>query len=301
MRIKVLLISIIISCAITGCKNSSQKQQSEMTVQPINSLENVFKEAYANKETLYSLIRKDIIKERIIREYSSNFYEKAFNYSVFCYEIVYKDKKYIANGTLTRIGDENVELIYDPTSDLLTVQIVEQDRMVQSDGEIHYNTEGWVIDTHDVKNEFGEVVETECVALYKIDGIEYSYSKHKFVLVLRWNYLTLWTNEFGSLSDVESIQIKDHDSGEVYNIVYDERHHHQNGGAMNDDIGVFIARENMGNFIRLVSKLTNFSILIKSNYDDSVLISRPQNFNNIADVYQQIIANTEKMRNNENK
>lgn len=328
MKVRIFILFIINGFILAGCGNSPQKQQEKTVVQQINPLEKKFKgiialdSIYHNDEkritfkqrndSLRYFIYTDVVKKRILHSTSQKYFDKLsslITYSisdpVIFFEVKYEDSAYkylVYNGYMERrAGTPTLELNYKPKDNMFTCSLMENGRVVQSDGEIHYNTEGWSIDTHDVKNEFGEVVETECVAGYTIDGIEYSYSKYKFALVLRWNYLTLWTNEFGSLSDVESIQIKDHDSGKIYNIRYDERHHHQNGGAMNDDIGVFIVKENMGDFIRLVSGLTNFSILIKSNYDDSVLISKPENFNNIADAYQQIIVNTQKLRENENK
>ena len=306
LSIIILLSFLLISCSNNRAKEEADRIRIQDSIDAIqvmkgSSIEKECKIAYENKKTLYDLIRIDKVKERIIKEYSQKFYDKVVHYVQVVSPITYEQGKYYGEGWEAHLFGNIAKLSYSPTNDELTISLSIDGRIVQSDGEIHYNTEGWSIDTHDVKNEFGEVVETECVAGYTIDGIEYSYSKYKFALVLRWNYLTLWTNEFGSLSDVESIQIKDHDSGKIYNIRYDERHHHQNGGAMNDDIGVFIVKENMGDFIRLVSGLTNFSILIKSNYDDSVLISKPENFNNIADAYQQIIVNTQKLRENVNK
>lgn len=334
-KIKLLTITLVFlfSYVLVGCGNSSSKQQTAQGIQQEFPLEEIFNKFYAeavedykrtakddakplgryglDTDAVHKMLQDSIVKNKLIYLKSQAYYDmildrffydmnttvayirnnKGYNYSILLYTC-YGD---------VRMDMPSLKLTYYPEMDILDIVFKIDGRIVQSDGEIHYNTEGWRINTHDVKNEFGEVIETECVASYTIDGVEYSYSKYKFALVLRWNYLTLWTNEFGDLSDVESIQIKDHDSGKIYNIRYDERHHHQNGGAMNDDIGVFIGKENMGDFIRLVSGLTNFSILIKSNYDDSVLISKPENFNNIADVYQQIIVNTQKLIENENK
>ena len=214
MKLHYLFIVLIVCCFTISCGNSSKKQQTEVTTQQLNPFEKVFKEAYEKKETLYELIRKDIVKERIIEEYSTNFYNKALDYTVFAYEIVYKDGKYTAFGSLTRLDGTSVDLIYEPTSDLLTVKIMEDGRNVQSDGEIHYNTEGWEI--HYPKDEFNEDIKSEPFLFYSLMGdTEVRALKLCITIVPKVNGMSFYTNEFYS----SGYDISKHSVNHVANFV----------------------------------------------------------------------------------
>lgn len=297
-KMKLLTITLVslFSCVLAGCGNSSPKQQAIQNTQKEYPLAQIFKEAYGKGETLSHLLRNEMVKERIIKEYNTNFYNKALEYAIFVYDLVYKDGKYIANGTSTRLGDESVDLTYDPTSDLLTVQIMEQDRIVQRDGEIYYNTEGWDVNVYEEKNDFNEVVKREPISRYLIRGKEYTYSKNKFVLVMRLNYITLWTNEDNMMTGVKDIRVKDHDSGTIYNIAFDQPFFHKNGGAMNADIGVAIFDKNEADFINLISGLNNYTISIRSESGELLTLTNPENFNNIRDVYLKLVQMWEDMK-----
>lgn len=298
MKRHYLFIVLIVCCFTISCGNSSKKQQTEVTTQQVNPFEMVFKEACEKKETLYDLIRKDIIKERIIREYSANFYNKALEYTVFAYEIIYKDGKYTAFGSLTRLAGTSVDLIYDPTSDLLTVKIMEEDRLVQSDGEVHYNTEGWHMGIDEYKNDFGEIEKREAASGYMIltkDGEGYTELNQKdFMVVMRTYCITLWTDKFGGLEKVKDIRIKDHDSGIIYNISFDRPFQNEEKRWFTS-IGVYMFGENMRKFIDTISSLENYTISIRSDYGNNVIINNPENFNNIKDVYMKLLENQKEL------
>lgn len=325
MNIKMKLLTItfvsLLSYTLVGCGNSPQKQQTEIT----NPLEIAFKKVRMfdsicrnckdditwsqMKDSIRYFIYTDIVKARILNLTSQKYFDKlaalitcsiddpVIIFNVDYEDSIYKYRVYKCNID-RRMGCPTIELNYDPQYDCLTSTLMENGRIVQPDGEIHYNTEGWDIELIQTKNEFGEVDKTFYSAQYVINSEE-TWDLDKFVTLVMENAIILWTNELGDLSDINTILIKDHDSGKVYNIQYDERYH--NSSRRNDDdIGVVLSDENMFNFMDLISGLTNFSILIKSNYDVSVLIPRPENFNNIKDVYNQIITNTIEMRNDGN-
>lgn len=291
MKLHPLFIALIVSCFTISCGNSSKNQQSEATTQQINPLEKVFKEAYDKKETLYDLVRKDIIKERIISEYSTNFYNKALEYVVFAYEIVYKDGKYAAYGSLTRLDETSVDLTYEPISDLLTVRIKEEDMPVQSNGEVHYNTEGWHISYEDYKNDFGEIVRREPVAGYRIENEEDELlAPDKIFFVVRPQYLTLWTNLWGSNDSVKDIRIKDNITDKIYMIDFEDHYHLKNEGLYRDNIGVFIFGDEYKKFIQLISSLDDYVISIRSVYGQNLILRNPENLNNILDAYKKILS-----------
>lgn len=291
MKLHPLFIALIVSCFTISCGNSSKNQQSEATTQQINPLEKVFKEAYDKKETLYDLVRKDIIKERIISEYSTNFYNKALEYVVFAYEIVYKDGKYAAYGSLTRLDETSVDLTYEPISDLLTVRIKEEDMPVQSNGEVHYNTEGWHISYENYKNDFGEIVRSEPVAGYGIDNEEDELlAPDKIFFVVRPQYLTLWTNLWENYDSVKDIRIKDNVTDNIYKVEFDEHYHFEKEDFYNDNIGVFISGDRYMYFLQLINKLEDYTISIRSVEGQNLIIRNPENFNNILNVYKKVLS-----------
>lgn len=292
MKLHYLFIALIVCCFTISCGNSSKKQQTEVTTQQVNPFEKVFKEAYEKKETLYELIRKDIVKERIIEEYSTNFYNKALDYTVFAYEIVYKDGKYTAFGSLTRLDGTSVDLIYEPTSDLLTVKIMEDGRNVQSDGEIHYNTEGWEI--HYPKDEFNEDIKSEPFLFYSLMGdTEVRALKLCITIVPKVNGMSFYTNEFYSSGyDIKQILVKDNNSGKVYSLNYDKLINND-AGIWFRDIGVVMYGTNFNDFVNLISSLSDYTISIGNENDENVVIKNPENLCNIRDAIEKYLINNE--------
>lgn len=292
MKLHYLFLVLSVCCFTISCGNSSKKQQTEVTTQQVNPFEMVFKEACEKKETLYDLIRKDIIKERIIREYSANFYNKALEYTVFAYEIIYKDGKYTAFGSLTRLAGTSVDLIYDPTSDLLTVKIMEDGRNVQSDGEIHYNTEGWEI--HYPKDEFNEDIKSEPFLFYSLMGdTEVRALKLCITIVPKVNGMSFYTNEFYSSGyDIKQILVKDNNSGKVYSLNYDKLINND-AGIWFRDIGVVMYGTNFNDFVNLISSLSDYTISIGNENDENVVIKNPENLCNIRDAIEKYLINNE--------
>lgn len=292
MKLHYLFIVLIVCCFTISCGNSSKKQQTEVTTQQLNPFEKVFKEAYEKKETLYELIRKDIVKERIIEEYSTNFYNKALDYTVFAYEIVYKDGKYTAFGSLTRLDGTSVDLIYEPTSDLLTVKIMEDGRNVQSDGEIHYNTEGWEI--HYPKDEFNEDIKSEPFLFYSLMGdTEVRALKLCITIVPKVNGMSFYTNElYSSGYDIKQILVKDNNSGKVYSLNYDKLINND-AGIWFRDIGVVMYGTNFNDFVNLISSLSDYTISIGNENDENVVIKNPENLCNIRDAIEKYLINNE--------
>ena len=292
MKLHYLFIVLIVCCFTISCGNSSKKQQTEVTTQQLNPFEKVFKEAYEKKETLYELIRKDIVKERIIEEYSTNFYNKALDYTVFAYEIVYKDGQYTAFGSLTRLDGTSVDLIYEPTSDLLTVKIMEDGRNVQSDGEIHYNTEGWEI--HYPKDEFNEDIKSEPFLFYSLMGdTEVRALKLCITIVPKVNGMSFYTNEFYSSGyDIKQILVKDNNSGKVYSLNYDKLINND-AGIWFRDIGVVMYGTNFNDFVNLISSLSDYTISIGNENDENVVIKNPENLCNIRDAIEKYLINNE--------
>lgn len=297
-KIKLLTITFVsfFSCILIGCGNSSTKQESETTTQQENLLVTVFKETLAKKESFFELIRKDVVKERIINDYSQNFYDKLCQQIQVSSPISYTDGKYEGNGTGGRYGSGEAYLSYTPANDIFTINFTIGGETIQRDGEVYYNTEGWDVNVYEEKNDFNEVVNREPISRYFIKGKEYTYSKYKLVLVMRLNYITLWTNEDNMMTGVKDIRVKDHDSGTIYNIAFDQPFFHKNGGAMNADIGVVIFDKNEADFINLISSLNNYTISIRSESGELLTLTNPENFNNIRDVYLKLVQMWEDMK-----
>lgn len=301
---KIVTFITLLTFMLVGCKNNQAKEQAKATQDSstiINEsrtpLDEACEAAYNKKETLYELIRIPVVKEYIIKEYSSKFYNKLINTVHVTSPIKYTNGVYEVSGISK--GDGSAYFTYCPTKNQLNIDLTINGYTIQPDGNMQFNTEGWRFETLQNKNEFGEVLNLFVGAEFVIKNEGDSYSGNKLVVTVYPDAIILWTNDFGGLCEVESIQIKDHDSGKIYNISYDESYHHRPGGLRNDDIGVIMTKSNGANFINIVSGLTNYSILLKSDYNTSVLIQKPQNLANIIDVYERIITETKELSANE--
>lgn len=298
-KMKLLTITLVslFSCVLAGCGNSSPKQQAIQDTQKEYPLAQIFKEAHAKGETLYDLLRNEVVKERIIKEYSLNYYDKMLQYVQIVAPVEYKDNVYTCfGGEQHNVPETRADVTYNPTNDCLEIKLIKERRTVQSNGEVYYNTEGWDVNVYEEKNDFNEVVNREPISRYLIRGKEYTYSANKFVLVMRLNYITLWTNEDNMMTGVKDIRVKDHDSGTIYNIAFDQPFFHKNGGAMNADIGVFIFDKNEADFINLISGLNNYTISIRNESGELLILTNPENFNNIRDVYLKLVQMWEDMK-----
>lgn len=289
----------MIGCFTISCGNSSKNQQAEATTQQVNPFEKVFKEAYKKKETLYELLKNDIVKERIIKEYSQKYYDKMVQYVQVVAPIEYKNNVYTCfGGEQHNVIDTRADVTYNPLTDLLEINLIKERRIIQHDGEVYYNTEGWYLGIDEYKNDFGEIEKKEAVSGYMIltkDGEGYTELNQKdFMVVMRTYCITLWTDKFGGLDNVKDIRIKDHDSGKIYNISFDEPYKNDKERWFYS-IGVYMLGENMRNFINIISSLDNYTISIRSDYGNNVIINNPENFNNIKDVYMKLIENQKEL------
>lgn len=294
MNHKILItISLIIGSLAMSCINSNQKQQSKTNVIPKNPVEQVFKEISSSNKTLEELLKNEIIKERIIRDYSNNFYDKLLNYMQILGSsiVTYEQGIYKCNAIGMGIYyNHTINCSYSPSYDELNIEFKIDGRKVQSNGELYYNTEGWNFGMDEYKNDFDEIVKREPVAMYKINGAENSFSQNKFAVAIRTYAITLWTNELGSLYEIKSIRIKDNKTGIIYNIDYNEHYRYENR-IMNDNIGVYMYGDNAVKFMSIVSRLDDYTISIKGYYEDyeeNVIIKNPKNLSNIIEVYKQL-------------
>lgn len=320
--LKIIVFAYFLSSVLAGCGNSPNKQQAE-SVYPlkeifnkiyIDAVEDYKKTAKDNAESLeryglntdvvYKMLQDSIVKNRLINFKSQAYYEMIL--SRFFYDMnttfayIQNDGKYFIllyeDYGHVRVNMPGTVLTYNPETDELNIETTIDGRVVQPDGKVHYNTEGWDVDIWEEKNDFNEVVNREPISAYLIAGKEYTYSKNKFALVMRLNYITLWTNEDNMVTGVKDIRVKDHDSGTIYNIAFDQPFFHKNGGAMNADIGVAIFDKNEADFINLISGLNNYTISIRSESGELLTLTNPENFNNIRDVYLKLVQMWENMK-----
>ena len=304
MNHKILItISLIIGSLAMSCINSNQKQQSKTNVIQENPVEQVFKEISSSNKTLEELLKNDIIKERIIRDYSNNFYDKLLNYMQILGSsiVTYEQGMYKCNAIGMGIYyNHTINCSYSPSYDELNIEFKIDGRKVQSNGELYYNTEGWNFGMDEYKNDFDEIVKREPVAMYKINGAENSFSQNKFAVAIRTYAITLWTNELGSLYEIKSIRIKDNKTGTIYNIDYNEHYRYENR-IMNDNIGVYMYGDNAVKFMSIVNRLDDYTISIKGyykDYEENIIIKNPKNLSNIIENYRQL---EETQRNFKNK
>lgn len=276
-----------------SCGNSSKNQQTEATTQQVNPLEKVFKEAYEKKETLYELLRQDIVKKRIIEEYSQKYYDKMVQYVQIVTPIEYKNNVYTCfGGEQHNVPDTRADVTYNPLTDQLEIRLIKERRVIQHNGEIHYNTEGWEIQYP--KDEFNEDIKSEPFLFYSLMGDrEIRALKLCITIVPKVNGMSFYTNEFNSGYDIKQILIKDNISGKIYNLYYDKLINN-NAGNWFRDIGVVMYGTNLNNFVNLVSSLSDYTISIGNENDENVVIKNPKNLCNIRDAIEKLLMNNEK-------
>lgn len=301
-----LLFFLLASCNSNRSKEQAEadrirKQDSIAAIQEIRgpSIEKECKLAYESKKTLHDLIRMDKVKERIMKQYSPLFYDKAVYYTQVVTPITYDNGIYKCSGWEAHASGNNIELAYSSTDDELTVNIALENKKVQSNGEIYYNTEGWEFGIDNYENDFGEIEKKEAVAMYEIltpkgEGFT-EFHQRNFAVVVRPNCITFWTDKFGGLSKVKDVRIKDHNSGNIYDLSFNEPFKNDSHGNWFTSIGGFMFGENMNYFINVVSSLQSYTISIRSNYDDNVIISNPKNLSKIKDVHMKILQNQKKL------
>lgn len=321
MKVRLSILFIISGFIFAGCGNSPQKQQKKVVVQQINPLEKVFKEIialdsiYHNdkkritweqfNDSLRYFIYADVVKKRILHSTSQRYFDKlssfitySINDPVIFFEAKYEDGAYkylVYNGNMERRTDTpTLELSYKPEDNMFTCSLMENGRVVQSDGEIHYNTEGWKLKYR--TDEFDEDITSQPMVYYSLmadyDLIPYA---HIWILVGWTGRLLLVTNDFGYDSfDISKILIKDNDSGRIYNIAFNDNYFAKGDGALYNDIGVGMWGENRDNFINIVTELKDYSISFINENGENRVIKNPKNLCNICDAIEKFLMNNEK-------
>lgn len=293
MKLHYLFVALIVCCFTISCGNSSKKQQTEVTTQQVNPFEKVFKDAYEKKETLYELLRKDIVKERIIEEYSQKYYDKMVQYVQIVAPIEYNNNVYTCfGGEQHNVPDTRADVTYDPLTDQLEIRLIKERRVIQHNGEIHYNTEGWEI--HYPKDEFNEDIKSEPFLFYSLKGdSEVKSLKLCITIVPKVNGMSFYTNEFYSSGyDIKQILVKDNNSGKVYSLNYDKLINND-AGIWFRDIGVVMYGTNFNDFVNLISSLSDYTISIGNENDENVVIKNPENLCNIRDAIEKYLINNE--------
>ena len=289
MKLYVLLATLIIGCITFSC-TKSPKQQAETATQQVNPLEKVFKEALAQEKNLYDLVRMNIIKERIITEYSQKFYDKFFHYVQVVPSISYEDNMYKCEGWEAHLSGNIAKLTYNPTNDQLIASLTLEGRIVQPDGNIHYNTEGW--EQRYDKDEFDEDIKSQPMAYYDLVADYNLVPYHHICIIIAKGGMILSTNDFVySSANISKILIKDNDSGKVYNIAFDETYY-QGGGAGSmryNEVGVIMRWENISKFVNIVTSLTNYSIAFINENDENKVVKNPKDLKNIRDAIQKFV------------
>lgn len=178
-------------------------------------------------------------------------------------EVKYEDNiyKYLIC-TNEYIEPISAELTYNSQYDQLTINWVENGRTIQSDGEVHYNTEGWEL--HYAQDDFGEDIKTEPVATYALittfsgaPGIELGVyiAKASYLCMILFTEELDW-KDMSADSEISKILIKDHNSDKVYNITFDD-YYYKSGVSFYDYIGVILYGEKLWNFVDIIAPLKN--------------------------------------------
>lgn len=292
-KIKLLTITLVflLSYVLVGCGNSSKNQQTEATAQQINPLEKVFKETYEEKGSLFELIRKDAVKERIINDYSQNFYDKMCEQIQVASPISYTNGEYEGHGTGGRYASGKANLSYSPSDDILSINFTIGGEVIQHDGEVYYNTEGWELKY--LKDEFNEDIKSQPMAYYYLAGDRDLIPFADIWTLAAWNGVIIFcTNKFGNSSvEIGKILIKDNDSGKIYNVAFNDKYYSDGEGALYNDIGVTLWGENATQFMNLITSLSDYSISFINENGDNRVVKNPQNLCNIKNAIKKFIVN----------
>lgn len=167
MKLHYLFLALSVCCFTISCGNSSKNQQTEVTTQQVNPLEEAFKEIKILKDScdksilnknwsvlddqVRDFVQTEIIKNKIIQDKSNRYFDKLvalatdkLNHPI---EVKYENNTYkyviLTIDGITPVS--TAELIYIPESNQFSINFTENGRNVQSDGKVHYNTEGWEI------------------------------------------------------------------------------------------------------------------------------------------------------------
>ncbi len=295
MKHNFLLIVLMIVFFNISCKNSPYQQQTDVEAQQEKSLKKIFKEAYANKESFRKLLENNLVKERIINEYSAKYYNKALELTIFDYGINYDGNIYSASASVTRILDDGtVDLTYNPDSDILIIEMTEKKREIRSNGEVYYNTEGWEINYP--KDEFDDDITSQPILSYRIsDNSELVTYNPIWIAITVINNgksvaCCLCTNLFNySSRKIAKILIKDNINGKIYNIEYDKPYNESYTDFRYSDVGVIMYNDKVLQFIDIVSGLKNYTISFINEDEENAVVKNPQNLKNIRDAFEDFI------------
>lgn len=299
-----LLFSLFASCSN---KHTSESNIQEQVTTNINPLEEAFKEIKILKDScdkilltdtkvwsvlndqVYNFIQKDVVKNRIIQEKSRAYFDKlallGSERITMKVEVKYENGiyKYLIH-THEGIIPISAELTYDSQYDKLTVNWIDNGRIVQSDGEIHYNTEGWTVLYE--KDDFGEDIKSSAVAYYNSYG-EFTVQivrldNGELAGILTINKLT---NDNVYLYLIEKFLIKDNLSGKIYNIPFEKSYNEDPHGDRPLDFNgahVLLGPNNLQQFINLVTTIKDYTIAFKYG-KSSAFVKNPQSLKNIQD------------------
>ncbi len=321
MNAKINLLGIVFicffSCGLIGCGNSSNKQQAESAY----PLKEIFNKIYAEAvedykrtakddarplerygldiDTVHKMLQDSIVKNQLIYSKSQAYYDMILNRffydmnSTFAY--IQNDGKYFIllyeDYGHVRVNMPGSVLTYNPDTDKLDIETTIDGRVVQSDGEIYYNTEGWELKYN--KDEFDEDIKSQPMAYYSLMA-DYDLVPYADIWIgAFWNgVILLCTNDFGYSSiSIDKILIKDNDSGKIYNLAFNDKYHQAGGGAMYDDIGVVMWGENATQFMNIVTSLTDYSISFINESGENRVVKNPKNLCNIEDAIKKFIVN----------
>lgn len=314
MKLHYLFLALSVCCFTISCGNSSKNQQTEVTTQQVNPLEEAFKEIKILKDScdksilnknwsvldnqVRDFVQTEIIKNKIIQDKSNRYFDKLvalatdkLNHPI---EVKYENNTYkyviLTIDGITPVS--TAELIYIPESNQFSINFTENGRNVQSDGKVHYNTEGWEIQYP--KDEFNEDIKSEPFLFYSLMGnSEVEALKLCITIVPKVNGMSFYTNEFYSSGyDIKQILVKDNNSGKVYSLNYDKLINND-AGIWFRDIGVVMYGTNFNDFVNLISSLSDYTISICNENNENVVIKNPENLCNIRDAVEKYLINNE--------
>ncbi|ANU57642.1 hypothetical protein [Bacteroides caecimuris] len=214
-----IFVVVVLLFACNGGHQQNKNTAKEIVENPLN---NIFKNAYAKKRTLYDLIRTPEFKEQVVKYYSLEFYKKMYEVVEVVVPISYNSTEdiYVCSGFKAHnAGITEATVNYDAKTNGLDIKLIIDGTRIERSGEIDYGN--WKKGYY--KDDFGEDILKQPFIQTDIRGTVRSFDCE---LHIRFNFdegIRLWiTGEYCCYDPMKAfIKIRDNSTNETLSVPID--------------------------------------------------------------------------------
>lgn len=291
----ILIVLGICSCSTFSSKIYSEQQNAITTKsKEAKKFEKLFRKAADKRVYFNKIIKEDIVKNRIISQYSQKFYEILSLYAERITPVEYYNGIYHCEGFNrdNAFLDSDMYLKYNPSNDKLTITIdfygLGND-IVKPDGEINLNTEGWEFKVIDVNDEYGEHTKKLVTGIHSFTYDNFPFGgkyKYEYVIQIFATTTMIWTNKFGD-SNIRDIRIQDINKKMVYNIEL-EKEIYKNNDNSTTDVGGYLSKATTTDLATFIKRTPKYSISLRDLSNENVIIKQNKAIDNFFNAYYKI-------------